>query len=219
LKEQKCRENYEELVAKLADYERSAELWLQLEMAGCDVWMGENDNVAGFDIKLHPLGSTDANLHIFCKEINNGIIKVPSYVPGGPPAETTVVNVRFMSLINVLIIEPLNLTEHDVYVCFDYKDPFSYFQPGYFGDKYPLNNRVILECDPMSIRDPMFKPAFFKEQRDDNKFTADDLEGTYTLGNGKANHDSLIKDEVQGPDRISKNDRTAVVTKQRGVMG
>ena len=58
--------------------------------------------------------------------------------------------------MNILLIGPLGLVDHDVYVCFDFKDPtltlalaltlalycfkdpFSYFQPGYFGDKHPV---------------------------------------------------------------------------------
>ena len=93
-REKVCRRNYNELVAQIGDYERSAELWRQLEMAGADVWMGENDNVAGFDQRIHPLGSHDANLHIFTKEVANGLIEVPQYTPegweGGNPAPTEV---------------------------------------------------------------------------------------------------------------------------------
>lgn len=106
-REKVCRRNYEELIGKIGDFERSAELWRQLEDAGCDVWMGCNDNVAGFDIKRHPLGSMDANLHIFTKEVNNGIIFVPQYSPegwhGGNPADTQVQGVSFLSLINILV--------------------------------------------------------------------------------------------------------------------
>ena len=47
------------------------------------------------------------------------------------------------------MIEPLNLADHDVYVCFEFKDPFSYFQPGYFGDKTPLDGQVL--APPLAV--------------------------------------------------------------------
>ena len=55
-REAKCKANFDDLVRRLGEFERSAELWHQLELAGCDVWLGGNDNVAGVDVKLHPLG-------------------------------------------------------------------------------------------------------------------------------------------------------------------
>lgn len=215
LKERKCRENYEDLVRRMGDFERSAELWKQLDMAGCDVWTGCNDNVAGFDIKLHPLGSKDEDLHIFTKEVNNGIISCPAWQKG-EVSETTVERAKFMTLINIMIIEPLNLSPHDVYVCFDYKDPFSYFQPGYFGDKYPVDGQVVLETDPQSIRSPLFKPAFYKS--DQPKLTQDDMAGVYTV-NKPSDHSALIDDapaeRTNEPDDHKK--KTSVVTKQRGI--
>ena len=67
--------------------------------------LGENDNVAGFDIKLHPLGSIDANLHIFTKEVQSDPITVRQYTPdgweGGNPSETIVENVSFMALVRL----------------------------------------------------------------------------------------------------------------------
>jgi len=199
------------------DFERSQELWLQLDAAGCDVWMGCNDNVAGYDVRLHPLGSKDEDLHIFTKEVANGIIACPAYIPGGPVSHTTVLNARFMSLVQILIIEPLGLTEHDVYVCCDYKDPFSYFQPGYFGDKYPTDGQVILECDPMSIRDPMFKPAYYRKDRE--KMTDDDLAGTYTMPQieDQKEKDALLSDEKEKDDREGHQKKVVVVTKGRGI--
>lgn len=231
-RERRCRENYNELVGQLGDFERSAELWQQLDMAGCDVWMGCNDNVAGFDIAVHPLGSTDANLHIFTKEVANGIIEVPMYTPGEEPACTEVVRVRFLALINVLVLEPLNLSEHDVYVCFDYKDPFSYFQPGYFGDKkLGSHGKVDLILDPNSIKtrpeadNPMLKPAFYKGNHP--KIKAADLDGTFFMP--EMDHDeadeidaALVKDSFNPLIDSSngshhKPHMVAVVTKARGV--
>jgi hypothetical protein len=145
LRERKNRDAYNEFVRTLGTFERSAELWKQLNLAGCDVWNGCNDNVAGFDIKQHPLGSTDANLHIFTKEVNNGIIHVPAYTPGGPPVRTTVQAVRFGSVINTLTLGPIGLDDHDVYVCYKFKDPLSYFQPGYFADKYPSSDGQVTD--------------------------------------------------------------------------
>merc|ERR1712094_104096 len=110
-------ENFMDLISRIGDFERSAELWTQLEMAGCDILEGNNDNVAGFDILLHPLGSSDGNLHIFTKQIHNGIIEVPMSV--GRPVPTHGKKVRFISLVNLLVMDPLNLTQHDIYVCFD----------------------------------------------------------------------------------------------------
>lgn len=171
-------ENFMDLISRIGDFERSAELWTQLEMAGCDILEGNNDNVAGFDILLHPLGSSDGNLHIFTKQIHNGIIEVPMYVDR--PVPTHVKKVRFISLVNLLVMDPLNLTQHDIYVCFDFKNPFSYFQPGYFGDKYPNTaGEVQLNKDPDSMRMPYEKPGFFK--RAGKKLTTADLDGTYTV--------------------------------------
>jgi len=234
-REAKCRANYYDLLARIGDFERSQELWKQLNMAGCDVWMGGNDNVAGFDIKMHPLGSVDANLHIFCKEVKNETIDVPAYDPlSGVPAHTEVKFVRFMSLINILVMEPLDLTAHDTYVCFDYKDPFSYFQPGYFGDKYPgVDGKVCLNTDPMSIRNPMEMPAYYK--KDLEKITEDDMLGTYVVEPdpetaGVLANAELISDDIPSAtprlDRYDPPDDThlageqhkvAVVTAGRGI--
>jgi len=46
-REAKCKANFDDLVRRLGEFERSAELWDQLDLAGCDVWLGGNDNVAG----------------------------------------------------------------------------------------------------------------------------------------------------------------------------
>jgi len=197
-REKVCRKNYDFLVEQIGDFERSHELWVQLEDAGCDVWMGGNDNVAGFDISRHPLGSVDADLHIFTKEVNNGIIYVPQYTPNGwdngNPVKTRVDNVSFMSLINLLVMAPLGLNDHDVYVCFDFKDPFSYFQPGYFGDKKPLNGKVVLNTDPNSIRMDFERPAFYQQKA--QPITVDDLAGTYTIPDKNEEEMSLITDDT-----------------------
>jgi len=153
--ERNCRRNYHELVARLGKFERSKELWLQLTAADCDVQMGCNDNVAGFEPSLHPLGSTlDADLHIFTKEINNEIIYVETYDVNATPPSCEVLQVTFSSLIQVLVMDPLNLTDHDLYVCYDNKDPFSYFVPGYFKDKIPLDGEICLNLDPNVIEPP-----------------------------------------------------------------
>jgi len=215
-REQVCHKNFNTIVSQLGDYERSAELWHQLEMAGCNVWMGCNDNVDGFDILKHPLGSTDANLHIFTKEVNNGVISVPMYTPpgweGGNGPSTTVHQVTFTALINILVMVPLQLTPHDMYVCFDAKDPFSYFQPGYFGDKHPVDGHIRLNTDPESISAPMHLPAFFK--RGPEKITEDDLAGSYTMPTiNDAHIDSMDDDDGIYSKRTGK--RVAVVTQAR----
>jgi len=200
-REKISRRNFEELVQEISDYERSAEICMQLEAAGTDVWMGENDNVAGFDIKLHPLGSTDPNLHIFTKEINNGKITVPQFKAegweGGVPSETTLEKVSFMSLVNILLIGPLGLCDHDVYVCFDFKDPFSYFQPGYFGDKYPVDGVIRLNTDATSIRLPMMRPNFFK--KGSKKLSEEDLDGMYVMPDDADSLTTIPADEKIGP--------------------
>jgi len=199
-----CYQNYKDLVAKIGDYDRSEELWEQLELAGCDVLTGCNDNVAGFDIKLHPLGSSDANLHIFTKEIKNDSIEVPMYTPrpgGGGGVHVKVVKVKFMSIINILVIDPLTLSDHDVYVCFKYKDPFSSFMPGYFGDKYPVNGKVKLNINPQSIAAdglamPYEKPAFFRSEKETDKtITEEELAGMYTLDELPEEIGDLISEE------------------------
>jgi len=157
--EKKCRELYEGLVVKLGKFERSKELWLQLEAAQCDVLLGCNDNVAGFDTRGHPLGSLkDADLHIFTKEVNNEIIYVPTYNVGEPPPRIEVCQVTFSSLLQILSMDPLHMTEHDKFVCFECKNPFSYFQPGYFEDKSPVDGKVVLNLDPSSIEPPYAPP-------------------------------------------------------------
>lgn len=217
-KEKVCRKHYNELLVQLGDFERSAELWRQLEMAGCDVWMGGNDNVAGFDIKQHPLGSTDANLHIFTKEVTNGFINVPQWEEH-QGTTTTVENVSFMSLINVLVMKPLGLCDHDVYVCFEFKDPFSYFQPGYFGDKVPGNGKLELNTDPNSIRLPMEIPATFQRER--VSISQEDLIGTYKLKSQEQRRRELdyITDGITSEDMsLSKGkNATRPVTQARGI--
>ena len=215
-REARCKANYDQLVRKLGDYERSAELWLQLELAGCDVWMGGNDNVAGFDTKLHPLGSKDTALHIFTREINNGLISAPAW-KDGEPSPTRAHKVRFMSLINILVMAPLNLTPHDVYVCFDFKDPFSYFQPGYFGDKYPVEGKVCLNTDPDKVLMPGEFPAYFKDEDNQKKLTEDDLLGTYELDLDSLHKekDPDIIDGVGAPDTARR--RVVPITKARGI--
>jgi hypothetical protein len=34
--------------------------------------------------------------------------------------------VRFSSLVTILAMDPLGLSEHDIYVCHDFRDPFQY---------------------------------------------------------------------------------------------
>jgi len=158
LMQRKAKECYEELVERIGNFERSAELWRQLDAANCNVWMGANDNVAGFDAKMHPLGSVlDPDLHIFTKEVNNGFIIAKPWRLGEEAEPTKVVSVSFTSMIRILSMDPLNLTEHDIYVCSGFKDPFSYFQPGYFADKNPGKGKIELELDPNSIKPPQME--------------------------------------------------------------
>jgi len=126
--------------------------------------MGGNDNIAGFDKQLHALGSSDANLHIFTKAIaDNSAISVPLYEGETTgPVPTKVNKVNLTALLNVIVLDALNLSPHDVYVCFKYKDPFSYFMPGYFGDKYLVEGKVSLNLDPTTVKMPFEKPAFYK---------------------------------------------------------
>jgi len=155
LEERRCKKQYDDLVVRLGRFERSTELWAQLDAAGCDILMGCNDNVAGFDTEFHPLGSvSDADLHIFTKEINNGIIHVPTFDVNDTPPSIEVLKVTFSSLIRILAMAPLHLDQHDMYVCYGFKDPFSYFQPGYFKDKQPVDSKVCLNTDPDSIEPP-----------------------------------------------------------------
>jgi len=153
IREKKNKEAYDNLVVRLGKFERSKEVWMQLDAAECDIQLGCNDNVAGFLTELHPLGSvTDADLHIFTKEINNEIIFVPTFDVNKDPPAIEVLQVTFSSLIKVLAMDPLGLNDHDIYVCYDYKDPFAYFQPGYFKDKITDDDgKVCLITDPLSI--------------------------------------------------------------------
>ena len=66
--------------------------------------------------------------------------------------------------------------------------------PGYFGDKYPVGGKVLLNEDPNSIRLPMERPAFFK--REPKPLTEDDLVGLYTLE--EDDKGNLIEGEVTG---------------------
>jgi len=155
LKRRRSREKYAQLIERIGDFERSQEIWKQLDAASCDIQMGCNDNVAGFETSLHPLGSLqDADLHIFTKEINNDFIYVPTYDVNKTPPRAEVLKVEFMTLIRILTMEPLQLDRHDCYVCFGYKDPFSYFQPGYFKDKSPIDGKVFLNLDEESVKPP-----------------------------------------------------------------
>lgn len=153
--ELRAKKEYDELVRRLGRYERSKELWMQLDAADCDILLGCNDNVAGFQTNLHPLGSTqDADLHIFTKEVNNEIIHVATFDIHKPPPRIDVLQVTFPSLIKILALDPIGLDDHDVFVAYDYKDPFSYFQPGYFTDKSPVDGQVRLITDPSTIEPP-----------------------------------------------------------------
>merc|ERR1712070_1125016 len=93
---------------------------------------GENDLVKESD------SGSQAGQHIFTQAIDNGIIRCEAWADDAtceehaPPTE--LLKVRFLSLITVLVLEPLELEEHDIYVCFEERNPFSYYQPGYFGD-------------------------------------------------------------------------------------
>jgi len=162
--QRKSRIAYAKLVRKIGKFERSKELWYQLTMAKCDVLKGCNDNVAGFEPSLHPLGSIyDADLHIFTKEVNNEVIYVAKYDVAKTPPATTVNQVTFSTLLQILIMDPLLMTEHDNFVCFGYKDPFSYFQPGYFADKKPKHGEVCLYRDPSIIEAPQSLRASLEE--------------------------------------------------------
>jgi len=154
-REQRCKDNYEALIRRIGRFERSQELWQQLDAAGCDILMGCNDNVAGFVTALHPLGSSkDADLHIFTKEVKNESISVPTFDVAGAPPSITIHHIRFSTLIQILCMDALHLDKHDQFVCHGYKDPFSYFQPGYFKDKTPVDGVLSLNEDPASIEPP-----------------------------------------------------------------
>jgi len=141
--QERSRLNFEALKRCISCFERRKELWKQLELADCDIWMGCNDNVVGFDVKLHPLGSSDPNLHIFTREVNNGFICAPAF--DGSTSEATLTQVSFSSLLTILVMGPVNLQAHDLFVAFGFKDPFSYTQPGYLHDKFMQDGKVCLD--------------------------------------------------------------------------
>jgi len=157
------RENYCMLINNLKKYERSSALWETLEKSNISVDLGENDLCRDFDPAKMDL--QDSEKHVFTASIDNGIIhatafpwnarKSPSesdpegllspdgfkeHVNESTLAETELLKVRFLSLINILVLEPMELDDHDVYMGFRCRDPFNYFIPGYFGDKLHDND-------------------------------------------------------------------------------
>ena len=114
--------------------------------------------------------SRDVTCCCCCDQVNNDSIYVPSYTIGDEPPRAEVKSVTFSTLLKILVMDPLHLSEHDTYVCFGYKDPFSYFQPGYFGDKYPtVEGQVKLNTIPGQIRMPGEFPAYFGKGDEEKK--------------------------------------------------
>ena len=99
-----------------------------------------------------------------------------------------------------------------------FPDPFSYFQPGYFGDKYPtVEGQVKLNTIPGQIRMPGEFPAYFgKGDEEKKRLTEDDLLGTYEV-----DRDSLRKDQdpdvMDEPQGAAMRKRIVPVTRGRGV--
>jgi hypothetical protein len=102
-----CRRNYHELIEQMTKYERSLDVHSRIQEENVNLLNGENT-------------------FIFNAEINNGVIYCAENTE-----EATLLKVRYTSLISILVIEPLGLTEHDVYVCHNYRNPFEYRVPGY----------------------------------------------------------------------------------------
>jgi len=154
--EQAARANYIKLIDKLKRYERSSWLWKQLEAQRIDVATGANDLIIDFD--HHTMNPELSCNHIFTAAVETDVIRAPEYqynawnVPAAGTvearmtadeyrenymsqsiADTELLNVRFLSLVTCIVMEPLCIEDHDLYMCFLGRDPFNHYMPGYFG--------------------------------------------------------------------------------------
>merc|ERR1719238_2182685 len=78
--ETQCRANFDMLIDKLKQYERSVALYKELQDAQVEVDLGQNDFVKGFE-----KGSADASdpeNHVFTRSIDNGVISSPAWCHG-----------------------------------------------------------------------------------------------------------------------------------------
>jgi len=105
--EAQCRANYQELVEKLTKYERALEVTNRINEDGINIQNGENT-------------------FIFNAEIDNGAMYAAEN-----SEEAELLKVRYSSLLTILIMEAVGLSEHDKYVCHNYRDPFRYRVIGY----------------------------------------------------------------------------------------
>jgi len=120
------------------------------------------------DFDFEKLDPRDSEMHVFSRSVQTETIRAPAYPYNAwnpPPPEsleanlsppefkehflemtskqTELLRVRFLSLINIIVMEPLELEEHDIYMCFYGRDPFgSYYMPGYFGN---VRNPYLVE--------------------------------------------------------------------------
>ena len=70
--------------------------------------------------------------------------------------------VRYSTLINILVMEPLGLSEHDVYVCHNFRNPFEYRVPGYREEDI-IDGKVI---DPDADEDDLELEVAFKSDEE-----------------------------------------------------
>jgi len=105
--EAECRANYHQLVSKITRYERAADV---------------NDRILEDGVNIH----AGENTFIFNASIDNGVILADENSD-----EAKLIKVRYSSLIMILLMQANRLTEHDKYVCHDFRDPYKYRMPGY----------------------------------------------------------------------------------------
>lgn len=150
--ERQCRANYDELLQKIVKIEESKEMFERLEERGEDVWLGENTTV--FEEDFERWNKTKTTKLLTKKD---GV--------------TTLEGVEYLTLVYILVQEPLGLSAHDRYVINDFRDPFLTVLPGYLPGSHE-NGRIILPDDD-SVKDSVqgvlggFERQFSKESSEE----------------------------------------------------
>ena len=139
--EAECRANYHQLVAKITRYERAADVYDRILEDGVDILAGQNTFIFNASIDngviLADENSDEAKLikvaflspwqrHCSLLSILGSLLVSCHLYP-----IHCLCQVRYSTLIMILLMQANRLTEHDKYVCHDFRDPYKYRMPGY----------------------------------------------------------------------------------------
>lgn len=151
--EAECRANYESLVDRITKYERALHVTDRINQDGVDIQAGENT-------------------FIFSASIDNGIILAEEN-----SNLAQLFKVRYATLIMILLMDANELTEHDQYVCHEYRNPFQYSVNGYSTADIRRHSEIGQISRPSSSADKRRKSVSGTEQWQSKHNTNMDMAG------------------------------------------